>query len=53
MICLYKKSEANKVKQILNEKLFKDPCSKQLSHQFFGPLLLFTFIPLALAMIQA
>jgi len=49
------KQKINKkeVKQIQNETLFKDPCLKQSSHHLFGPLLSFTFIPLALAMIQA
>ena len=48
-----KKGEQKEVKQILNETLFKDPCSKQHSYHFFGPLLSFTSIPLVLATIQA
>jgi len=48
-----KKGEQKEVKQILNETLFKYPCSKQPSHHFLGPLLSFSFIPLDLATIQA
>ena len=47
------KGEQKEVKQILNETLFKNTCLKQPLHNFFGSLLSFTSITLALAPVQA